>query len=225
VFDVTGAGDTVVAVLALCVAADARLDAAAALANVAAGCVVAKMGTATVSPHELQRAALGDGVESGRIIKRGELQSVIKAARDRGEVIVMTDGCFDLLHAGHVEYLEAAKNLGDKLIVAVNDDAAVRRLKGSDRPINPLEARMAVLTGLQSVDWVIEFAEDTPLDLVNLVRPDILVKGGDYQREEIVGYDLVSRSGGKIVVLDWKKGVSTTRLLERIRASGQMEAS
>jgi D-beta-D-heptose 7-phosphate kinase/D-beta-D-heptose 1-phosphate adenosyltransferase len=166
VFDVTGAGDTVIAVLAAALAAGADLRGATALANLAAGIVVGKLGTASVSLPELQRAVQrGPGAGYGELT-REQLLVAVADARARGERIVMTNGCFDLLHAGHVACLRQAKRLGDRLIVAVNDDASVARLKGSGRPLNPLGRRMAVLAGLESVDWVVPFAEDTPERLI-----------------------------------------------------------
>jgi D-beta-D-heptose 7-phosphate kinase/D-beta-D-heptose 1-phosphate adenosyltransferase len=138
-------------------------------------------------------------------------------ARARGERIVMTNGCFDLLHAGHVACLRQARRLGDRLIVAVNDDASVARLKGKDRPLNPLVQRMAVLAGLESVDWVVAFSEDTPERLIEEIRPDLLVKGGDYRPEQVAGFDSVTRNGGEVVVLDYTDGCSTSAMIATIR--------
>src|SRR5690606_14620547 len=186
VFDVTGAGDTVIAVLAAAVAAGQSLPEAMALANLAAGLVVAKLGTATVSGPELRRALLQEqGAERG-VVTEEQLLLAVEDARARGERIVFTNGCFDIIHAGQVGYLEEARKLGDRLIVAVNSDASVRRLKGEGRPINPLERRMAVLAGLESVDWVVAFSEDTPERLLGKVRPEFLAKGGDYRDDQVV---------------------------------------
>ncbi len=146
-----------------------------------------------------------------------EAPLVVAEARARGERIVMTNGCFDILHAGHVAYLEEAKSLGDRLIVAVNDDASVSRLKGDGRPINPLEDRMAVLAGLASVDWVVPFAEDTPADLIGRVLPDVLVKGGDYKPDEIAGAEAVVANGGRVEVLAFREGRSTTAIIESLK--------
>jgi D-beta-D-heptose 7-phosphate kinase/D-beta-D-heptose 1-phosphate adenosyltransferase len=217
VYDVTGAGDTVIAVLAASLAAGQDLPAAAALANLAAGIVVGKLGTATVSALQLRRAVherLPPG--SGDMSREQLLQAVVDA-RAHGELIVMTNGCFDILHAGHVAYLKEARRLGDRLIVAVNDDDSVRRMKGAGRPINSLARRMAVLAGLGSVDWVVPFGEDTPESLICEVRPDLLVKGGDYRPEDVAGHRCVTARGGQVVILDYLDGYSTTSLIEAIR--------
>jgi D-beta-D-heptose 7-phosphate kinase/D-beta-D-heptose 1-phosphate adenosyltransferase len=217
VFDVTGAGDTVIAVLAAALAAGADLPGATALANLAAGLVVGKLGTASVSLPELQRA-VQQGQDAGYgELSREQLLIAVADARGRGERIVMTNGCFDLLHAGHVACLREARRLGDRLIVAVNDDASVSRLKGNGRPLTPLERRMAVLAGLESVDWVVPFSEDTPERLIDEIRPDLLVKGGDYRPEQIAGFDCVTRHGGEVVVLGYEDGCSTSAMIEAIR--------
>ncbi|MFO7858370.1 MAG: bifunctional D-glycero-beta-D-manno-heptose-7-phosphate kinase/D-glycero-beta-D-manno-heptose 1-phosphate adenylyltransferase HldE [Ectothiorhodospiraceae bacterium] len=220
VFDVTGAGDTVIAVLAAARAAGADLPVATALANVAAGLVVAKVGTAQVTPAELRHALHGQGQPDRGPVDRATLAALVDDARARGERVVFTNGCFDLLHAGHVAYLQQARALGDRLIVAVNDDASVRRLKGGDRPLMPLDQRMEVLAALAAVDYVVPFSEDTPEELVRAVSPDVLVKGGDYAPEAIAGGDHVRARGGEVVVLDFVDGVSTTGLIQRIRADG-----
>lgn len=219
VFDVTGAGDTVVAVLAACVAAGRDLAQAAHLANLAAGIVVGKLGTSTVSPAELMRAVRELHADDTGILDRDTLLARVAEARAHGETIVMTNGCFDLLHVGHVHYLEAARRLGDVLIVAVNDDESVRRLKGPGRPINPLPDRMRMLAALKPVDWVVAFSEDTPAALIEAVRPDVLVKGGDYRVEDIAGADAVLAAGGRVEVLDFVEGRSTTALIERAARS------
>jgi len=217
VYDVTGAGDTVIATLAAAMATGESLPEAAALANLAAGLVVRKIGVATVTPTEL-RVALHQRGQGGRgLVAADELASMVAESRDRGERIVMTNGCFDILHAGHVAYLEEAKSLGDRLIVAVNDDDSVRRLKGENRPINALEDRMLVLAGLAAVDWVVPFMEDTPQALIAHVLPDVLVKGGDYQPEEIAGGREVLENGGEVRVLSFRDGHSTTRMIDRLR--------
>ena len=216
VYDVTGAGDTVIATLAAALASGQALSGAAALANLAAGLVVRKIGVATVTPGELS-AALHQRGQGGRgLVELDALLALSDEARSRGERIVMTNGCFDVLHAGHVAYLEEAKSLGDRLIVAVNDDASVRRLKGESRPINALEDRMLVLAGLAAVDWVVPFSEDTPARLIEAVLPDILVKGGDYRPEEIVGAREVLQHGGEVRVLAFRDGHSSTRIIDRL---------
>jgi D-beta-D-heptose 7-phosphate kinase/D-beta-D-heptose 1-phosphate adenosyltransferase len=218
VFDVTGAGDTVIATFAATHATGADFEQAAGLANLAAGLVVRKIGVASVTPWEL-RVALHQRGQGGRgLVSEAELKSLLDEARGRGESIVMTNGCFDVLHAGHVAYLEEAKSLGDRLIVAVNDDDSVRRLKGVSRPFNSLADRMLVLAGLASVDWVVPFSEDTPARLIGALLPDVLVKGGDYRAEEIAGAKDVLAHGGEVRVLSFREGHSSTRIIDKLRS-------
>ncbi len=214
VFDVTGAGDTVIASLAAALTAGYGYVQAAQLANRAAGLVVAKLGAASVTVEELNAVHTGTHLDSPPVLTETELLKVVHAIRARGETIVMTNGCFDILHAGHVHYLEQARALGDYLIVAVNDDDSVQRLKGSGRPVNPLQQRMAVLAALKSVDYVVPFSEDTPERLINAVLPDILVKGGDYMPEQIAGAKAVTRNGGSVRIIPLLGNCSTTRILE-----------
>ena len=216
VFDVTGAGDTVVATLAMGLGAGHDLERAAALANLAGGIVVGKLGTAVVSVHELQHAMDEAHLYAHGVVDEPLLLTQVRRARDAGERIVMTNGCFDILHPGHVAYLEEASRLGDRLVVAVNDDASVRRLKGGGRPVNPLAQRMAVLAGLRSVDWVVPFSEDTPERLICTVEPDVLVKGGDYRPDQIAGGDCVRARGGEVVVLGFVDGFSTTAIIQAL---------
>jgi D-beta-D-heptose 7-phosphate kinase/D-beta-D-heptose 1-phosphate adenosyltransferase len=217
VFDVTGAGDTVIAVLAGALASGRNMAAAAALANFAAGLVVRKIGVASVTPSEM-RAALHQLGQGGRgMVSEADLSAIVNEARLHDETIVMTNGCFDFLHAGHVAYLEEAKGLGDRLIVAVNDDDSVRRLKGADRPVNTLEDRMAVLAGLASVDWVVPFSEDTPTRLIQLLLPNVLVKGGDYRPDDIAGAKEVLRNNGEVRVLAFRDGHSSSQIIEKLR--------
>lgn len=217
VFDVTGAGDTVIATLGGALASQQSLATAAALANIAAGLVVRKIGVATVTPTEI-RVALHQRGQGGRgLVELDDLLDMANEVRGRGERIVMTNGCFDILHAGHVAYLEEAKSLGDRLIVAVNDDDSVRRLKGATRPVNGLEDRMLVLSGLAAVDWVVPFADDTPAALIDSILPDVLVKGGDYEPEQIAGGKAVLKNGGEVRVLAFRDGQSTTRIIERLK--------
>jgi D-beta-D-heptose 7-phosphate kinase/D-beta-D-heptose 1-phosphate adenosyltransferase len=216
VFDVTGAGDTVIAVLGAVLATGASMEDATALANLAASLVVAKVGTASVRMAELEAAA-GMSRNNDQVVDRNALLALLAPVRARGERVVMTNGCFDLLHAGHVHYLAQARALGDRLIVAVNDDASVKRLKGEGRPIMGLEQRMQVLAALADVDWVVAFSEDTPADLIAAVSPDVLVKGGDYQPQSIAGYDAVTQAGGEVRVLDFVDGESTSAMIERIQ--------
>lgn len=220
VFDVTGAGDTVIALMGAAVGMGLGYDQGAALANLGAGLVVGKIGAATVSCSELRLALHGRGVGGRGVVTADELGALVREAKARGERVVMTNGCFDILHAGHVAYLEEAKSLGDRLVVAVNDDDSVRRLKGESRPVNALEDRMAVLAGLAAVDWVVAFAADTPAELVRAVLPDVLVKGGDYEPAQIVGADAVIENGGEVRALGLKPGRSTSGLIETIRGRG-----
>ena len=218
VFDVTGAGDTVIAVLAAAVAAGSDLEQASALANIAAGIVVGKLGTAVVSAPELRRAVQRDQGSERGVLSLEQLQVAIADARSQGERVVFTNGCFDIIHAGHVAYLEQARNLGDRLVVAVNSDESVRRLKGKGRPINPADRRMAVLAGLEAVDWVVVFEHDTPRELLKILKPEVLVKGGDYtDKESVVGWELVEAYGGEVRVLDFVDNVSTSAIVSRIR--------
>ncbi|MDR0218222.1 MAG: bifunctional D-glycero-beta-D-manno-heptose-7-phosphate kinase/D-glycero-beta-D-manno-heptose 1-phosphate adenylyltransferase HldE [Enterobacteriaceae bacterium] len=217
VFDVTGAGDTVIGVLATAIAAGKPLAEACYLANAAAGVVVGKLGTSTVSPVELENAVRGRSETGFGVMSEARLKDVVAQARQRGERIVMTNGCFDILHAGHVSYLSNARKLGDRLIVAVNSDASTKRLKGETRPVNPLEQRMIVLSALESVDWVVAFEEDTPQRLIAEVLPDILVKGGDYKPEEIAGSTEVWAAGGEVKVLNFEDGISTTNIIKAIK--------
>lgn len=217
VFDVTGAGDTVISVLASSLAAGASLEDAVALANIAAGIVVGKLGTAVVSAPELRRAVHQEGGIGRGVMTLAQLQVAVADARAQGERIVFTNGCFDIIHAGHVGYLDSARRQGDRLIVAVNGDESIRRLKGPGRPINPLERRMAVLAALEAVDWVVSFDTDTPVPLLEALQPEVLVKGGDYSVDQVVGADLVHGYGGAVKVLDFVDNVSTTHIVEKIR--------
>lgn len=216
VFDVTGAGDTVISVLAAALGAKEELTTAVALANLAAGIVVGKLGTATISAPELRRALQLEQGSGRGVVNEEQLLVDLADARAHGETIVFTNGCFDILHAGHVGYLEQARRLGQRLIVAVNADASVKRLKGEGRPINSEDRRMAVLAGLASVDWVLVFGDDTPERLLRLIRPDILVKGGDYKKEQVVGWEIVEGYGGKVRALDFLDDCSTTAIVQKI---------
>jgi D-beta-D-heptose 7-phosphate kinase/D-beta-D-heptose 1-phosphate adenosyltransferase len=216
VFDVTGAGDTVISVLGASLAAGMPMEEAVVLANAAAGVVVGKLGTAAITVHEL-RAAITDESSIGYgAVTDEQLMMAVEAARARGEKVVMTNGCFDIVHAGHVHYLSQARGLGDRLIVAVNSDDSVKRLKGPGRPINPEDRRMSVLAALKAVDWTVKFAEDTPERLIHLIKPDILVKGGDYTVETVVGHEFVQSYGGEVRVLDFIENTSTTSIVNKI---------
>ncbi len=217
VFDVTGAGDTVISTLAAALAAGLALSEATALANVAAGVVVGKLGTASVTVPELRVALRQQEAVVRGIVSEEALVELVRSAREHGETVVMTNGCFDILHAGHVHYLEQARALGDRLVVAINDDASVKRLKGEERPVNTLERRMRVLAGLACVDWVVAFYEDTPTRLICAVAPNILVKGGDNHPDHIPGGECVRQAGGEVRVMDYIDNCSTTGLIEAIR--------
>ncbi|MFC1502736.1 bifunctional D-glycero-beta-D-manno-heptose-7-phosphate kinase/D-glycero-beta-D-manno-heptose 1-phosphate adenylyltransferase HldE [Pseudomonadota bacterium] len=217
VYDVTGAGDTVISVLAASLAAGKSLSDACKLANAAAGVVVAKLGTSTLSTIELTDAIYGSQDTGFGVMAEQQLQLAVEAAKRRGEKVVMTNGCFDILHAGHVAYLNEAAKLGDRLIVAVNSDSSVQALKGPGRPVNPEDRRMAVLAGLGAVDWVVPFTEETPQRLISEILPTLLVKGGDYKPEEIAGGKEVIAAGGEVRVLNFEDGCSTTEIIESIR--------
>ena len=217
VFDVTGAGDTVISVLASALAAGSPLPEAVALANIAAGLAVTRVGTVAVSGPELRREVQRDGGSDRGVMTRDQLALAVADAQAHGEKVVFTNGCFDIIHAGHVGYLAEARKLGDRLVVAINDDDSVKRLKGEGRPINPVERRMAVVSGLESVDWVVSFSEDTPEALLDAVRPDCLIKGGDYGVDQVVGADIVTAYGGEVKVLSFLDDCSTSAIVDRIR--------
>ncbi|MBL4834274.1 MAG: bifunctional D-glycero-beta-D-manno-heptose-7-phosphate kinase/D-glycero-beta-D-manno-heptose 1-phosphate adenylyltransferase HldE [Pseudomonas sp.] len=220
VFDVTGAGDTVISTLAAALAAGEEMPNAVGLSNLAAGIVIGKLGTAAISAPELRRAVQREQGSERGVVGLEQLVQAVEDARAHGERIVFTNGCFDIIHAGHVGYLEEARSLGDRLVVAINDDASVSRLKGPGRPINSVERRMTVLAGLGAVDWVVSFVEDTPEALLKALKPDILVKGGDYSVDQVVGAGLVNGWGGEVKVLNFVESCSTTAIVERIRERG-----
>jgi D-beta-D-heptose 7-phosphate kinase/D-beta-D-heptose 1-phosphate adenosyltransferase len=217
VFDVSGAGDTVIATLALAVAAGLGLEAAMRAANAAAGVVVGKLGTATCSAAELDHALREAEGASGEAVGWGEAARLVREWQAEGLVVGFANGCFDVLHAGHTRMLRAARRHCDRLVVALNDDDSVRRLKGAARPLNPLEDRAAVIGALAAVDAVTVFGEDTPLEAVLALRPDRLFKGADYRIEDVVGAAEVASWGGRTVLLELLEGRSTTRLVERMR--------
>jgi len=220
VYDVTGAGDTVISTIALAVASQHTLPTAVQLANLAAGIVVGKRGTATTNLAELYEAVQTDQGTVSNVLSETDAIAAVQHAQAKGERVVMTNGCFDILHAGHVAYLNEAKRLGKRLLVAVNSDASVRRLKGAGRPINSANERMQVLAALSAVDWVVEFTEDTPQRLIEAVLPDILVKGGDYTPDNIAGAAAVQANGGEVMVLQFVEGISTTAIVKQIRQQG-----
>jgi D-beta-D-heptose 7-phosphate kinase / D-beta-D-heptose 1-phosphate adenosyltransferase len=219
VFDVTGAGDTVIALMALALAAGEPLFDALKIANAGAGVVVGKVGTAPVSKSELARALDAfASVQGQKVFSRPELLERLLDHRSRRERVVFTNGCFDVLHEGHVDYLRFAKSRGSVLVVGVNDDASVRRLKGTGRPINSLAARGKVLAALQDVDYVTSFAEDTPAELIRAISPDVLVKGEDWREKGVVGREWVESHGGEVVLAPLTPGRSTSALIEAMRA-------
>lgn len=213
VFDVTGAGDTVIATMASALASGYDFVESAIFANRAAGLVVAKLGAASVTVEEINRVSESVHEHFRTELQLSELDAFLETIRRRDETIVMTNGCFDILHAGHVAYLNEARKLGDHLLVAVNDDDSVRRLKGEGRPVNPLANRLAVLSALKPVDWVIAFSEDTPEALVEKISPDVLVKGGDYRPDEIAGADHVIKNGGTVKIIPLLEGCSTSGII------------
>jgi len=217
VFDVTGAGDTVVSVLAAALAAGDSLAESTALANLAAGLVVGKLGTAAISSPELRRATLREQGSGRGVMSSDQLLIAVQDARAHGEKIVFTNGCFDIIHAGHVGYLTEARKLGDRLVVAINDDDSVTSLKGAGRPLNPLDRRMAVLAGLEAVDWVVSFSEDTPEALLEKLKPEVIVKGGDYTVDEVIGADYVKGYGGSVQVLEFLDDCSTSAIVEKLQ--------
>ncbi len=218
VFDVTGAGDTVIATLAAGLAAELDLAAAARIANMAAGVVVGKVGTATATPDEIRAFATGGSTDpAARKIVSGEAAVAIAARlRAAGKRVVFTNGCFDLLHVGHIRYLQRARSLGDCLILGLNSDASVRRLKGESRPLIGEGDRAHVLAALSCVDYVTVFDDDTPLSLIEAIRPHVLAKGGDYTREQVVGHEIVERDGGRVELVEVVEGASTTAIVEKI---------
>jgi len=219
VFDVTGAGDTVIGTLAASLAANVDIEDAVALANLAAGIVVRKLGTATTSLAEIHDA-LNHADEIGYgVISEDELEQVIHLAHKRGEKVIMTNGCFDLMHTGHIDYLQKARELGDKLVVAVNSDDSVRDLKGDKRPINSLQNRMIMLVALECVDWVVAFTEETPERLYCHVLPDVIVKGGDYHADDVAGGNCIKANGGEVKIIEYVEGFSSSKLIDKIRKS------
>jgi D-beta-D-heptose 7-phosphate kinase / D-beta-D-heptose 1-phosphate adenosyltransferase len=224
IYDVTGAGDTVISTLGAALAAGAPATDAVYLANLAAGIAVTKLGTTAVSLHELEEAYSGPMQVGRGVVQEAELLERVQRVRALGKKIVFTNGCYDLIHAGHVKSLEMAKALGDYLIVAVNTDESVQALKGALRPITCLAHRMTLLAGLHAVDWVVPFADSTPRRLLNMIKPDVLVKGGDYRIDQVVGSDIVSAYGGTVHVVQHGETLSTTDIINKIHALRQMHA-
>lgn len=225
VYDITGAGDMVMSVLGLAFAAGADYPAAIRLANIAGGLEVEKIGVATVTRQEiisdlLHTPSFADATAAaGKVRQLSQVVTEINARRAVGQKIAFTNGCFDVLHVGHVQYLMEARGQADCLVVGLNSDSSVQNLKGSGRPVNPMEARAAVLAGLAAVDYVIIFDEETPLHLIEAVRPDVLVKGADYRKEQVVGADLVESYGGRVHLAGLREGFSTTKLIQQMKVA------
>lgn len=220
VFDVSGAGDTVVAALALAIAAHVPLAQAMRIANASAGVVVRKHGTATLTRAELDRALKAEGSHATEGAEVADLSAAVRLRqlwREQAMVVGFTNGCFDILHPGHIRLLEEAARHCDRLIVALNSDASVRRLKGPSRPIQDELARARVMGAISFVDAVILFEEDTPLEVIERLQPDLLVKGSDYREDEVVGADTVKLGGGRVLLIDLAEGHSTSRLVARSR--------
>jgi len=218
VYDVSGAGDTVIAVLALGVAAGIEIEDAARLANLAAGVVVGKVGTRPILEKELRRAFLGNVMEGmSKILSPEDAAGLIKQWRNEGKSVVFTNGCFDILHIGHIKLLHAAAAEGDKLVVGLNADASIKKLKGPFRPVMGEAERSAILASLKCVDMVVVFSEETPIELIRNFEPDVIVKGGDYTPETVVGHDIVEKKGGRVVIFPLVEGFSTTRVIEQMK--------
>lgn len=225
VFDVSGAGDTVVAMMALGLGAGASLVDTARMANVAGTVVVGKVGTATASPDELIQEIQAETIDfiHKKHANRVEAIDYVHRWRRKGEKVGFTNGCFDLFHLGHLSLLRQAKNVCDRLVVGVNADASVQRLKGSNRPIQSEETRATILSALAIVDLVVVFGEDTPYELIKALQPDVLVKGSDYTADRVVGADIVLKAGGSVVLADLEPGMSTTSTVARIHTLSPSE--
>ena len=215
VYDVTGAGDTVIASIAFAIANHMKIDDAIQFANLAAGVVVGKIGSATASLDEIYEyeSSLNKSNSSSHIKSFEEIEILAKKLHDKGKKIIFTNGCFDILHAGHVKYLEEAKSYGDVLILGLNADSSVRKLKGPTRPINNQDDRAYILASLESVDYVVIFEEETPYELIKLIQPHVLVKGGDYEGKEIVGQDIAQ----ELRLVQFVDGKSTSKIIQRIQ--------
>lgn len=219
VFDVSGAGDTVIATMALSIGSGFDLEDAARLANKAGGIVVGKRGTATVTRAELHHALADEKVATSemKIVDLESAQGIVAAWRERGLIVGFTNGCFDLIHPGHVSLLAQSRAACDRLVVGLNTDASIKRLKGPSRPVQDEVSRAIVLASLSMTDLIIPFGEDTPLGLIQALRPDVLVKGKDYTVDKVVGADLVQSYGGRVLLADLMPGQSTTRTISSIR--------
>src|SRR5262245_10490449 len=219
VYDIAGAGDMVMSVLGMTLAAGADYEPAIRLANIAGGLEVEKIGVATVTRDEILRDLLHGGPGTEKVLAREALSHELDSRRRLGQRVAFTNGCFDVLHAGHVQYLQEARAQADVLVVGLNSDASIRGLKGPGRPINPVAARSLVLAALQALDYVTVFDESTPLELIIAVRPDVLVKGADYRKSDVVGAEFVESYGGRVHLAALREGYSTTNLLRRLEAA------
>jgi D-beta-D-heptose 7-phosphate kinase/D-beta-D-heptose 1-phosphate adenosyltransferase len=220
VYDVTGAGDMVLAMLSAAVANDGDWQTAVALANVAAGLEVERFGVVPIDLDEILLAVLNQRHEQlGKLRQADQLTVELNAHRRQGKKIVFTNGCFDILHAGHVSYLRKARAEGDLLVVAINSDKSIGRIKGEGRPVNKIDDRLMVMSELESVDYLVVFEQDTPIKLIRAIKPDVLVKGADYKRNQVVGADVVEKHGGRIKLVPLVKGRSTTNIIGRIKGA------
>ena len=216
VFDVTGAGDTVVASIALCLNRGISIYDAAVYSNRVARNVISKFGSRSISSLEFDNILKNNNkVSFSKFINITEMKKIEKTLHSRNKKIVMTNGCFDVIHSGHVHFLKKAKSLGDFLIVAINSDSSVKQNKGINRPINKLNDRISVLSSMIFVDYIIVFDEKTPLKIYNYFKPDILVKGGDYKLEQIVGNKEVIKNKGKVILIPYKKGYSSSNIIKK----------
>ncbi len=215
VFDVTGAGDTVIASLAFALSAGMSIDESAKFSNLAAGVVVGKIGSATVTLDEIvtYESSLHQSSSDAHIKSFDEIGQIVNYCRSNDNRIVFTNGCFDILHVGHVKYLQEAKSYGDILIVGLNSDASVRELKGPSRPVNTEDDRAYILAALDAVDYVVKFSEETPYELIKMIAPDVLVKGGDYEGKKVVGTEFAK----ELRLVDFVAGKSTTKTIEKIK--------
>ncbi|MCK9492359.1 MAG: D-glycero-beta-D-manno-heptose-7-phosphate kinase [Sulfurimonas sp.] len=217
VFDVTGAGDTVIASIAFALSASKSIEEAASFANLAAGVVVGKLGSATVTIDEIEEyeASLHKSTSDAHIKSFEDIKNIVERYRANGKKVVFTNGCFDILHVGHVKYLQEAKSFGDVLIVGLNSDASVSRLKGPERPVNLAEDRAYILAALEAVDFVVPFEDDTPYDLIKMIQPHTLVKGGDYEGMDVVGTEFAS----ELKLVGFVDGKSTTKTIQKIQGT------
>lgn len=218
VSDVTGAGDTVISTMTMACSAGIDIDTCCILANLAASIVVSKFGAAVATLDELrEELSLVKRVKESKQCSKQEIVEIVKSLQAQGQTVVFTNGCFDLVHAGHIASFRKAKEMGDVLIVAVNSDDSIRRLKGEERPVVMLENRMKLLEALEMIDYLVPFSEDTPQNLIEAIRPDVLVKGADWKGKKVAGEDFIKSYGGRIAFIDLEEGLSTTNLVAKIR--------